>query len=215
MEQHLLDFVRNVYQTLGWPGVVLLMAIESACIPLPSEIIMPLAGWMLIQSQGLSMWFILLAGLCGAVGNLIGSLVAYGVGAWGGIPLLDRYGKYILITHHDLERANHWFAKYGDWITFVSRLIPAVRTFISLPAGVARMNIWKFSFYAFIGAFIWSAALTYGGYELGQNWDRLRQIMRPFDYPIVGAVVVLILVFIWLRLRSRRNAPGTIGKPSV
>ena len=215
MEQHLLDFVRNVYQTLGWPGVVLLMAIESACIPLPSEIIMPLAGWMLIQSQGLSMWFILVAGLCGAVGNLIGSLVAYGVGAWGGIPLLDRYGKYVLITHHDLERANRWFAKYGDWITFVTRLIPAVRTFISLPAGVARMNIWKFSFYAFIGAFIWSTALTYGGYELGQNWDRLRQIMRPFDYPIGGAVVVSILVFIWLRLRSRRNASGTIGKPSV
>ena len=206
MEQHVLDFIRNIFQTLGWPGVVLLMAVESACIPLPSEIIMPLAGWMLIQNAGLSVGYIILAALCGAIGNLIGSLVAYGVGAWGGIPLLERYGKYVLITHHDLERANRWFAKYGDWITFVSRLLPAARTFISLPAGVARMNLFKFSLYAFTGALIWSAALTYGGYELGQNWDRLRQIMRPFDYPIGGAIVALILVFILLRLKSRRTA---------
>ena len=209
MEQLILNFISHVYQVLGWPGVVLLMAIESACIPLPSEIIMPLAGWMLIQSPGLSMWYILLAAFCGALGNLIGSLVAYAVGAWGGIPLLNRYGKYILITHHDLERANTWFARYGDWITFVSRLLPAVRTFISLPAGVARMNLFKFSFYAFAGSFLWSLALTLGGYFLGQNWERLREIMRPFDYPIVAAIILLIAIFIWLRLKNRKRQSGS------
>jgi membrane protein DedA with SNARE-associated domain len=185
MEQSILNFISNVYQTLGWPGVVLMMAIESACIPLPSEIIMPLAGWMLIQSPGLSPWFIVLAGFCGAIGNVIGSLVAYAVGAWGGLPFLNRWGKYILISHHDLERANRWFAKYGDWITFVSRLLPAVRTFISLPAGIARMPVGKFSLYAFLGSFIWSIGLASGGYVLGQNWESLREAMRPFDYPIV------------------------------
>jgi membrane protein DedA with SNARE-associated domain len=205
MEQQILNFIDQVYQLMGWPGLVVLMAIESACIPLPSELIMPLAGWMLIESPGLSIWYIFLAGFCGALGNVIGSLVAYAVGAWGGLPFLQRYGKYILISHHDLERANRWFYKYGDWITFLSRLLPAVRTFISFPAGIARMNILKFSLYAFLGSFIWSVALTWGGYILGQNWERIRELMRPFDYPIIGIVVVLIGIFIWLRLRSRRR----------
>jgi membrane protein DedA with SNARE-associated domain len=208
MEQAILNFINSVYQSLGWPGLVLMMAIESACIPLPSELIMPLAGWMLVQKVGLSFWYVLLAGFCGAIGNVIGSLVAYAVGAWGGLPFLNRYGKYILISQHDLEKATRWFEKYGDRITFLSRLIPAVRTFISLPAGIARMNIWKFCLYAFIGSFIWSVALACGGYVLGSNWERIREVMRPFDYPIIAACVILVLVFIWLRLRSRKESPA-------
>jgi membrane protein DedA with SNARE-associated domain len=206
MEQQILNFISNVYQTLGWPGVVLLMTIESACIPLPSEIIMPLAGWMLVEQPGLSIWFLALAGFCGGIGNVFGSLISYAVGAKGGVPLLRRYGKYILITNHDLDRANLWFGKYGDWITFIARFVPAVRTFISLPAGIARMPLWRFTFYAFLGSFIWSIALAYGGYVLGQNWERIREAMRPFDWPIVGAVIVLIIVFVWLRLRSRNSS---------
>jgi membrane protein DedA with SNARE-associated domain len=206
MEQSILNFIQSVYQHLGWPGVILMMAIESACIPLPSELIMPLAGWMLIQNAGLGVGFVFLAGFCGAVGNVAGSLVAYWVGYKGGIPLLRRYGKYILISGHDLDRANQWFAKYGDWITFASRLLPAVRTFISLPAGIARMPLAKFTLYAFLGSFIWSVALAWGGYLLGQNWERLREVMRPFDYPIVGIIVILIIVALWLRLRSRRKS---------
>jgi membrane protein DedA with SNARE-associated domain len=205
MEQSILNFINHVYQLLGWPGVILMMAIESACIPLPSELIMPLAGWMLIQNEGLGVGFIFLAGFFGATGNVIGSLIAYWVGAKGGVPLLRRWGKYILISNHDLDRANLWFAKYGDWITFVSRLLPAVRTFISLPAGIARMNPGKFILYAFLGSFIWSTALAWGGYLLGQNWERLREAMRPFDYPILGIVVALIAVAVWLRLKHRRQ----------
>ena len=207
MEQHILDFIRHVYQVLGWPGVVLMMAIESACIPLPSEIIMPLAGWMLISDKGLGPEYLVLAGFCGAVGNVIGSLVAYGVGAWGGRPFLYRWGKYILITSHDIERADRWFNKYGDRITFFSRLLPVVRTFISLPSGIARMNIGKFILYSFLGAFPWSIGLAYGGYLLGQNWEKIREVIRPFDIPIVAVFLVLVAFFVWHRLRALRSNP--------
>jgi len=209
MEQAVLNFISSVFQAIGWPGVVLLMTIESACIPLPSEIIMPLTGWMLIENAGLGIGYVVLAALCGAVGNIIGSLISYWVGAKGGLPFLRKYGQYILISHHDLDRAILWFGKYGAWITFLSRLVPAVRTFISLPAGIARMNLPKFILYAFLGSFIWSAALAYGGYVLGQNWEQIREAMRPFDYPILGAVAILIIIFVWLRLRNHRNSRET------
>jgi membrane protein DedA with SNARE-associated domain len=203
----MLEFIRHVSQVLGFPGVILLMAIESACIPLPSEIIMPLAGWMLIADKGLGLEYVVLAGFCGAVGNVIGSLVAYEVGAWGGRPFLYRWGKYILITRHDIERADRWFDRYGDRITFFSRLLPVVRTFISLPAGIARMKIGKFVLYAFLGAFLWSTGLAYGGYLLGQHWDKIREAIRPFDYPIVAVFLVIVAFFVWRRLRALRSTP--------
>jgi membrane protein DedA with SNARE-associated domain len=209
MEQQILNFISSVYQTLGWPGVVLLMTIESACIPLPSELIMPLAGWMLVESAGLPAGYIVLAAFCGGIGNVFGSLIAYWVGDKGGLPFLRRYGKYLLISNHDLETANRWFAKYGNWITLIARFVPAIRTFISLPAGIARMPLFRFSLYAFLGSFIWSGALAYGGYLLGQNWENIRTVMRPFDYPIVGACVIAVIIFVWLRLRSRKSTPAS------
>jgi membrane protein DedA with SNARE-associated domain len=202
VEHQILDFIRHVYQILGWPGVVLLMAIESACIPLPSEIIMPLSGWMLIADKGLGVEYVVLAGLCGAVGNVIGSVIAYWVGAWGGRPFLHRYGKYVLVSHHDIEVADHWFDRYGDQIVFLSRLLPAVRTFISFPAGIARMKMGKFLLYSFLGSFPWSVGLAYGGYLLGQNWERIREVMRPFDIPILVIFLALVAFFIWRRIRS-------------
>ncbi len=202
MEHQILDFIRHVYQILGWPGVVLLMAIESACIPLPSEIIMPLSGWMLVADKGLGVEYVILAGLCGAVGNVIGSVIAYWVGAWGGRPFLHRYGKYVLVSHHDIEVADRWFDRYGDRIVFLSRLLPAVRTFISFPAGIAKMKMGKFLLYSFLGSFPWSVGLAYGGYLLGQNWERIREVMRPFDIPILVIFLALVAFFIWRRLRS-------------
>lgn len=202
MEQAVLNFISSVFQAIGWPGVVLLMTIESACIPLPSEIIMPLTGWMLIENAGLGIGYVVLAALCGAVGNIIGSLISYWVGAKGGLPFLRKYGQYILISHHDLDRAILWFGKYGAWITFLSRLVPAVRTFISLPAGIARMKLSTFSLYAFIGSFFWSLGLAWGGYILGQNWEELREVMRPFDIPIVILVLCLIAFYFWWKLRK-------------
>lgn len=204
LEQELLLFISHTYNLIQWPGVVVLMAIESACIPLPSELIMPLAGWMLIKEKSLTALYTLVAGAYGALGNTIGSAIAYAVGMWGGRPFLDRYGKYILISHHDLDQADRWFSKKGDWTVFASRLLPVIRTFISLPAGIARMSIVNFLIYTFIGSFIWSTGLAYGGYLLGEHWEQLRTVMRPFD-PLIGAfLLALIALYIYRHLRHNR-----------
>lgn len=207
MEQQILDFIRRVYEAIGWPGVVLLMTIESACIPLPSEIIMPLAGWMLI---GAGRWeFIFVAGLFGAIGNVAGSAISYWAGVHGGRPFLLRYGKYLLITEHEIDNADKWFARYGDHAAFFSRLFPGVRTFISLPAGVARSPKLRFFLFTFAGSLIWSTLLAYGGYLLGSNYEAIRRVMRPFDIPIVVIVLALIAFFVWKRIRSMKAGKDT------
>lgn len=205
MEEQILGFISQVYEFLGWPGVVILMALESACIPIPSEIIMPLSGWMLIKEGGLGASYNLIAGFWGALGCTIGSIIAYWVGAWGGRPLVERYGKYVLISHHDLELADRWFARHGDWVIFTSRLLPVVRTFISLPAGIARMNFPKFLLYTFLGSFLWCLGLAYGGYLLGDNWHQIRAWMHPFDIPIIVAILLLIGFFLYRRLKALRE----------
>ena len=186
---------------MEWPGVVAMMAIESAAIPLPSEIIMPLAGWMLVKDRGLSEPWLLLAAFCGALGNLLGSLLAYYVGAWGGRPLVLRYGRYLLISHHELDLADRWFDRYGNWTVFFSRLLPVVRTFISVPAGVARMPVWQFSIYSFAGSFPWSLGLAWAGFLLGENWEDIRDWMRPADIPIVVVVVLLIGLYVYRHVK--------------
>ncbi|MBI2165170.1 MAG: DedA family protein [Chloroflexi bacterium] len=183
-----------------------MMAIESACIPLPSELIMPLGGWMMVQEKGLSVYYVFLAGFYGAVGNLLGSLVAYWAGARGGRPFLERYGRYLLITSDDLERADRWFARYGEATVFLTRLMPVVRTFISFPAGVSRMNLLRFSVFTFLGAYPWSLGLAYGGYLLGENWETLRAYMRPFDIPILGLLALLLALYVWRHLRRLSGA---------
>lgn len=205
IEQVILDFIRNTYELIGWPGVIALMALESACIPVPSEIIMPFAGWMLIKEESLAATFILLAGVYGALGNTIGSVVAYVVGMWGGRPLLERYGKYILIYRHDLEMADRWFVRSGSWSIFISRLLPVVRTFISLPAGIARMNFIKFLVYTFIGSFIWSVGLAYGGYLLGVHWEQIRNVMRPFDPFFIIIIMAALAVYIYRHVKKARH----------
>jgi len=178
------------------------MAIESACIPLPSEIIMPLAGWFLVDDRGLGQQWLFLAAFCGALGNLIGSLIAYAVGAWGGRPLLLRYGRYVLITRHEVEQAERWFARYGDWAVLVSRVLPVIRTCISLPAGIARMNVWRFSILTFVGSFPWSLGLAWAGFVLGENWERIRDWMRPADIPILIVLAALVAWYIYRRVRT-------------
>jgi membrane protein DedA with SNARE-associated domain len=204
VEHWFLDIINSIYGFMQWPGVMVLMAIESACIPFPSELIMPLAGWMLIKEPGLTVWFVFVAGVVGAAGNTIGSVVAYYVGMWAGRPFLNKYGKYVLISQHDLDTADHWFSKRGSLAVFIGRLLPLVRTYVSLPAGIAKMNIWKFLIYTFTGSFIWSTGLAYGGYLLGEHWEDLRAAMRPFD-PIIAAVIVLLIgLYIWRHVRHLR-----------
>ena len=205
IETWFLEIITEVYDAMGWPGVVFLMAVESAAIPFPSELIMPLAGWLLIEAKGESAWMLGMAAFYGALGNLLGSWVAYWISFKGGRPLLKKYGRYVLITQHEVDRAEEWFQKYGELAVFASRLLPVVRTFISVPAGIARMNIWKFSFYTFIGSYPWSLGLAYGGYKLGENWEDLRQVMRPFDYPIAAIMAVVVVWFIYHRIKVIRS----------
>jgi len=211
IEHQIVLFLQNLIQTIGWAGIVLAMAIESACVPLPSEITMPLAGWMLIQAKGLSVLHTFWAGWWGAVGCTIGSVITYWVGAKGGRPFLEKYGKYFLVRTHDIEVADRWFSKYGEHTAFFSRLLPVVRTFISLPAGIARMNFIRFTVWSFVGSFIWCWALGLGGYVFGAHWERVRDLMRPFDIPIVIIVGVSGGVFIYRRLKTRRQESVNIG----
>jgi membrane protein DedA with SNARE-associated domain len=204
LEQELLSLLEHIYSLIQWPGVVVLMAIESACIPLPSELIMPLAGWMLIKEQSLPAIYTLVAGTYGALGCSIGSIITYAVGMWGGRPFLEKYGKYILISRHDLAVADQWFTRSGGWVIFVSRLLPVVRTFISLPAGIARMHLVKFLIYTFLGSFIWCVGLAYGGYQLGEHWEQLRTFMRPFD-PLMGVLIIaFITLYIYRHLKHSK-----------
>ena len=205
IEAVFLAIITQFYDTIGWGGVVFLMAVESAGIPFPSELIMPLAGWLLIEAKGDSAWMLWMAAFYGALGNLLGSWVAYWISYKGGRPLLKKYGKYVLVTQHEVDQAEEWFQKYGELAVFASRMLPVVRTFISVPAGIARMNFWKFSFYTFIGSYPWSLGLAYGGFKLGENWEDLRSVMRPFDFPIAAIILVVVVWFIYHRIKVIRQ----------
>ncbi len=204
IEAAFLAVIIQVYDTIGWSGVVFLMAVESAAIPFPSELIMPLAGWLLVEAKGGGWPMLFLAGFYGALGNLLGSWVAYWVSLKGGRPLLLKYGKYVLLTRDEIDRTERWFARYGEWAVFFSRLLPVVRTFISIPAGIARMNFWKFSVYTFAGSFPWSLGLAYGGFLLGENWETMRSVMRPFDFPILAIIILAGVWFLVRRIKAIR-----------
>jgi membrane protein DedA with SNARE-associated domain len=177
---------------MGYGGVVLLMGIESACIPLPSEVIMPFAGFMVASHP--ERFSLIGVSVAGALGCVFGSIVAYYAGMYGGRPLVERYGKYLLINHRDLDKADRWFAKYGIAAVFFSRLLPVIRTFISFPAGVARVKFPAFVIYTFMGSLPWCFALAYVGKVLGANWDTLRTYFHGADV-VIGVVVVAALAF--------------------
>lgn len=197
-------FIIGVISSLGYGGIVLLMAIESACIPLPSEVTMPFAGYLVSRGE-LTLWGVALAG---AVGCVLGSLVAYAVGAWGGRPLVQRYGRYVLISHRDLDLADRWFARHGDIIILIGRLLPVVRTFIAFPAGVARMPLGKFIVYSFIGSLIWCWALAWVGERLGEHWDSLGLYFHRFDALIVAVILAGAVWWIWRHLRHLKEDAG-------
>jgi len=177
------------------------MLLESACIPIPSEVIMPFSGYLVFTGRFM-IWQVV---FWGALGNLVGSALAYWVGLYGGRPLVEKYGKYILVSNRDLETADKWFLKYGQKAVFFSRLLPVVRTFISLPAGIAKMDFKKFSFYTFAGSLPWSFALAYVGLKTGENWVGIRVYFEKFDYIIATALILAILWWIWRHVRYRSN----------
>ena len=203
MEHSIAQFILTLFTALGYGGIVVAMAIESCCIPLPSELIMPLAGFLAVQGR-FTLWG---AALAGALGCVLGSLVAYGIGATGGRPLLLRYGRYVLISPHDAARADRFFARYGAPAIFVTRLIPIVRTFISLPAGIARMDIGRFVTYTFVGSFVWCLGLAYAGYALGQHWQDVGGVLRRFDVVIAVGVVALAALVVYRHVRDPGRLP--------
>ena len=197
-------FIIGTISSLGYLGIIALMAIESACVPLPSEVIMPFSGFLVWEGQ-FNLW---LTGLAGAVGCVVGSVIAYWVGYWGGRPLVQRYRRYLLISGRDLQRADGWFDRYGDSTVFFSRLLPLIRTFISLPAGIARMHFGRFVLYTFLGSFPWCLALSYLGYRMGRHWESLRTYFHDFDMVILLAIAAGIGWWIWRHIKHERETPS-------
>ncbi len=212
IEHQIVAFLTNLLQTIGWPGVLVIMTLESCNIPIPSEVTMPLAGWMLSQALGFSaLHAVLVGGLVGAAGCTLGSVLSYGLGAWGGRPLIKRYGRWIMVQEEDLEQADRWFGRWGDWAAFLSRLLPIVRTFISFPAGVVKMNFVRFVIFTFVGSFIWCAILSYGGYVLGSNWEVLREAMRPFDIPIAIIILAAIGYYVYHHIQKGKKRAARLS----
>lgn len=199
----LLPYITTLIASIGYPGVALLMAIESACIPLPSEIIMPFAGYVVYQGK----MNLLLAATAGAIGCNLGSVVAYWIGAHGGRPLVKKFGRYVLMSQHDLDRVDHYFQKYGDITVLIGRLLPVVRTFIALPAGIARMPQFRFHIYTFLGSWPWCFALAYVGMKAGASWNdpnsRLKYILHKTDAAILLVLVAGVAWFVWSHLKHR------------
>ena len=191
-------FILDLISNLGYPGILFLMALESACMPVPSELVMPFAGYLAWQGH-MSFWWVV---VIGSIGCTLGSIIAYAVGFYAGRPIILRYGKYVLIRERHLKTAEDWFNRYGDEATFLARLMPVVRTIISLPAGISKMRFKKFVFYSFVGSVPWNLMLTYVGFSLGPKWESIRGVFRYLD---IAAIVALIILVIYLFMRVRRN----------
>jgi membrane protein DedA with SNARE-associated domain len=191
----------------GYIAVFVLMVLESACIPIPSEVTMVFGGFLVSRGELDFFWVAML----GTVANVIGSWLAYWVGLRGGRPLILRWGRFILLREHELDRAHEWFERHGEAAVFVSRLLPVVRTFISLPAGVARMPFGKFTLYTFLGCLPWTFALTWAGVLLGDNWETFLRYGEPISWVIALGSVAFITWWVVRRIRARRAAERTAG----
>lgn len=215
----LIPFFLQLYDAVGYVGVGVAIGLETFVPIIPSEIIVPMAGWKVSQSVGdpsvlepltHAPWNWIAVLLVATIGAVAGSFAGYLIGAWGGRPLLDRWGRYVHIHPDDLDRADAWFARYGDWAVFFGRLVPLVRALINYPAGVARMPMWRFLLFSALGSLPWNAALLLAGYLLGENYRNLYDAVRPFEYVIYAIVIVggAYLLYRWLRGRGESVAAG-------
>ena len=213
IDRTVIPFLLSLYDAVGYIGVGLAVALETFVPIVPSEVIVPMAGWKVSQSaadpavlEPLTRlgWNPVIALAVATVGAVAGSLAGYLIGAWGGRPLLDRYGRYVHIRADDLDRADAWFARHGDRAVFLGRLVPLLRALINYPAGVARMPLRRFLLFSALGSLPWNAALLLGGFLLGENYRRLYDAVRPFEVPIYAAVVLagVYVIYRWLRRRG-------------
>lgn len=206
--EFLSTYITDFISSIGYVGIFLLMTLESACMPVPSEIVMPFSGFA-AQRGDLDFW---LVGLVGSLGCLAGSVLSYVIGLYVVRPMLDKYGEYVLIKKHELELAENWFGKYGVKIVLVARLLPIVRTFISLPAGMFKVDFKKFSFYSFLGSLPWCFVLAYAGVILGDNWSLLEQYWVYFDIATVIGIIV-VAVYVGYHALIIKNTVQTILRP--
>lgn len=199
---HLAALIIAIISAGGYAGITLLMGIESACIPIPSEIIMPFAGYLVYMGHLKLLW----VATAGAIGCNLGSIPAYWLGAWGGRPAVERFGRFVLLSRHDLDRAQMHFKKYGGITVLVGRLLPVVRTFIALPAGIARMNQVRFHLYTFIGSWPWCYLLAYIGMKLGDKWEtdpRFKADFHRFHLGVEIIIVIGVIWFVWTHWKNR------------
>ncbi len=199
------SLIISIISSTGYLGIFALMTAESALIPIPSEVTMTFAGY--IASTGkLNIYFVI---LIGALANVFGSWFAYWLGRWGEkevvLRLIKNYGKYLLIGTDEFNRSERWYRSYGEIITFFSRVLPIVRTFISLPAGIAKMDFWRFTLFTFLGSLVWSALLAYVGYILGRNWNSLHPYYQKFEYVIIGVLAVFAVYYMYHKLRKMKS----------
>jgi membrane protein DedA with SNARE-associated domain len=213
LEESLIHLIQNWYLATGYFGIVFAMTLESCGIPLPSEIVMPLAGFFVFTHP--DKFSLVGVALAGAIGCVIGSAIAYWIGATGGRPLLLKYGKYVLISKADADRADKWFEKYGNPVAFFSRLMPVIRTYISFPAGISRMNFWTFTLFTFLGSLIWSFALAWIGFAIGQGFDindpsvlpsKLGNIFHGLDIVIILLLAAGVGYYIYRHIKHDREA---------
>lgn len=205
------DLVTQIYESVGYLGVVFWVALESVIIPIPSELVLPFAGFLVgegtalepITGQAWNYWLTVLAGTLGAT---VGALIAYAIGAWGGRPILERWGRYFGVGAADLDRADDFFARHGEAASFFGRMIPVVRSLVSFAAGIAHMNLWKFTIFSFLGSLPWTALLVFAGVQLGANWESVGAWLKRFEYAIVAILVVIVVAWIWLRIIKPRRA---------
>lgn len=200
----MIEQIGNLYDLIQWPGVVVLMALETVIFFIPSEAVMTMAGWLLIKDKGYGPEWILLAAALGGLGSTLGSIFAYYVGAWGR-PLIARYGRYVLVTEQDLESSERFFERWGTWAVFFGRMVPLVRTFVSIPAGTARMDLKIFTIYTFLGSTIWAGFLATLGYIMGENWERVQDWVGPADIIIVALFAVGLAFYIFLHIKKFRE----------
>ena len=217
IDQTIIPFILQMYDAVGYVGVGIAVALETFIPIVPSEVVVPMAGWKISQSAADPSivepltgggWNYVVALTVATIGAVVGSLAGYLIGAWGGRPLLDRWGRYVHIKPDDLDRADAWFARYGDRAVFFGRLVPLVRALINYPAGIARMPVGRFLFFSALGSLPWNAALLAGGFLLGENYERLYETIRPFEYVIYAIVIVgmVYVIYRWLTAsRSRRR----------
>jgi membrane protein DedA with SNARE-associated domain len=209
------DLVTQIYDAVGYIGVALWVAIESVIIPIPSELVLPFAGFLVGTGDAVepltggpwSYWLVVLAGTLGAT---LGALVAYAIGAWGGRPVIERWGRYVGITEADLDRADGFFRRHGEAASFFGRMVPVVRSLVSFAAGVARMPLGRFIVFTFLGSLPFTALLVFAGVQLGANWESIGGVIKQFEYAILGVLLIVLVAWVWVRIikprRSRRSA---------